>query len=220
MARDIFEFWANVAPADHVHPADRDMLAAHADHGFDLRCLPGQFAGLLHTAPIVLLFLSGGLSDQHDLTIADSEAGVEEHRKRRLGLLPLWGPDEHFDAWKWWTARTKCFGLDWRALQTNVAILNIGAYHSKHVTNPKLLTALPSSKVSREWAQDVLFPQARKGDHVVVCLRAQKVWGLTPGQRYGQSLFAPNVTRGGHMFREPLRDEVTRAGQEILRRAA
>lgn len=219
MAQDIFDFWARVAPGDHVHPDDRDMLS-RIDHGFDLRCLPGQLAGLLRTAPIVLLFLSGGLSDDKDLAISDSEASIDDHRKRRQGLLPLWGPAEHLDAWKWWTSRTKCFGVDWRLLQANVAVLNIGAYHSKHVINPKLLAALPSSKVSRAWAQDVLFPQAQLGDRVVVCLRAAKLWGLNPGQRYGQSLFAPNVTRGGHMFRDPLRDEVIAAGREILRRSA
>jgi hypothetical protein len=177
-------------------------------------------AGLLRTAPIVLLFLSGGRSDERDPAIANSEASVEDHRKRRLGLLPLWGPDEHSDAFKWWTEKTRCFGVDWRALQRNVAILNIGAYHSKHVIKPAVLAALPSSKVPREWAHDVLFPQAMNGERVVVCLRAQRLWGLTPGQRFGQTLFAPNVTRGGHMFREPLREEVVAAGREILRRAA
>jgi hypothetical protein len=142
MARDIFDYWACVAPAANIHPDDREMLS-RVDHGFDLRCLPGQFTGLLRTAPIVLLFLSGGLSDRHDLAIAESEASVEEHRKRRERLLPLWEPDEHYDAWKWWTIRTKCFDVDWHALQTNVAILNIGAYHSKHVIHPNLLAALP-----------------------------------------------------------------------------
>jgi hypothetical protein len=217
MSMDIFDFWARVEPADHVHPEDRDMLS-RVDHGFDLRCLPGQLAGLLRTAPIVLLFLSGGLSDQNDLTIADSEASIEEHRKRRQGLLPLWGPDEHPDAWKWWKEKTQCFDVDWRTLQGNVAILNIGAYHSKHVIKPRVLAALPSSKVSHDWAQDVLFPQARKGERVVVCLRSAALWGLSPGQRYGQGLFAPRVNRRGYMCREPLRDEVIAAGREILRR--
>ncbi len=219
MATDILEFWARAAPTDHVHPEDRDLLS-RVDHGFDLRCLPGQLAGLLRTAPIVLLFLSGGLSDRHDLTMADSAAGVEEHRKRRQGLLPLWGPEEHIDAWKWWTKLTRVFSDDWRALQTKVALLNIGAYKSKEVSgrDRKLLEKLPSSRVSRDWAQDVLFPQARRGDRVVVCLRAQTLWGLPPG-RYGQGLFAPNVTRGGHMFGQ-LRHEVIAAGHEILGRSA
>lgn len=216
MAIDIFDYWARVPPADHVHPEDRDMLS-RVQHGFELRCLPGQLAGLLHKAPIVLLFLSGGLSPG-DLTVADSAEGLEEHRKRREGLLPLWGPDEHPDAWKWWTKLTRIFGNDWHALQANVALLNIGAYKSKEVNgrDRNLLAKLPSGRVSRAWAHEVLFPQARKGDRVVVCLRAQTLWGLTPG-RYGLGLFVPSVTRGGHMF-GPLRDEVIAAGREILRR--
>lgn len=221
MATDIFEYWARVAPAENSHPDDRNMLAS-VEHGFDLRCLPGQLAGLLRTAPIVLLFLSGGRSDQHDLTTIDSEASIEEHRKRREGLLPLWGPDEHYDAWKWWTRVTGCFGIDWHQLQSTVAILNIGAYKSKEVNSrdQRVLERLPSSRVPREWARDVLFPQAMKGDRVVVCLRATRLWGLTQGQRYGQSLFAPEVNRAGYMCLRPLRDEVIAAGREILSRSA
>lgn len=215
MSVDLFDFWDRAAPADHVHPADHDLLS-RVGHDFDLRCLPGQLAGHLRTAPLVLLFLSGGLSDQHDLTVAGSAASIEEHRRRRNGILPLWGPDEHPDAWRWWTKLTRVFSDDWQSLQPKVALLNLGAYKSKVVTgrDRKLLERLPSSRVSREWAQDVLFAQGRAGERVVVCLRAQTLWGLSPG-RYGQSLFAPNVTRGGHMF-GPLRGQVVAAGREIL----
>jgi len=68
----------------------------------------------------------------------------------------------------------------------------------------------------REWARDILFPQAMNGDRVVVVLRSQVLWGLAPGKRYGTGLFAPNVTRGGHRFHEPLRGEVVAVGREIL----
>jgi len=37
-----------------------------------------------------------------------------------------------------------------------------------------------------------------EGERVIVCMRSRKMWGLTP-LRTGQSLFAPDVTRSGHM---------------------
>jgi len=43
-------------------------------------------------------------------------------------------------------------------------VLNIGAYHSTAFADYQLLAALPSCRVSLDWAQGVLFPQAVKGD--------------------------------------------------------
>src|SRR5688572_435524 len=107
MATDIFDYWRNVPPEAKTHPEDADLLA-RTDHGFDLRCLPGQLAGLLPTAPVVLLFLSGGLSNESDISMAASPSKTREHHQRRLGLLPLWTPSDHGDAWAWWTKLTRC----------------------------------------------------------------------------------------------------------------
>lgn len=45
---DIFRFWAQVGPTDHVHPADKAVLS-RVNHGFDLKCLPGCFWGAIET---------------------------------------------------------------------------------------------------------------------------------------------------------------------------
>lgn len=45
----------------------------------------------------------------------------------------------------------------------------------------------------------------------MVCLRSAAYWGLKPGERYGCSLFAPKVTRGGNMYLLPLRESVVEA---------
>jgi hypothetical protein len=118
--------------------------------------------------------------------------------KMRLGTQPLPGPDEHRIAWKWWVSRTRCFGK-WQDLRTKIAVLEIGAYHSRTFKDVPLLAALPSSRVSIDWAQAVLFPQAIAGERAVVCLRSSAFWGLQQGQQYGRSLYAPRVTQGGYM---------------------
>jgi hypothetical protein len=220
MATDIFDYWHNVAPEAKTHPEDTDLLA-QTDHGFDLRCLPGQLAGLLPTAPVVLLFLSGGLSNEYDISMAASVSKTREHQQRRLGLLPLWGPSDHGDAWAWWTKLTRCVDPDWQSLRHLVAILNIGAYKSKVVTGRgrSVLEQLPSSIVVRKWARDVLFPEAIRGERVVLALRSQRLWGLTPGTKVGEGLFAPDVNRAGHMSHGPLREEAVAAARFILRKA-
>ena len=207
MATDIFEFWSGIRLRGGAHPADYEVLR-RVRHNFDLRCLPACFFGPLKTAPVVLLYLSPGLSDQ-DYADARTKKGRARYRRTWAGEEPLRGPDEHEHAWWWWKSRTKSLG-DWQALTTKVAILNIGAYHSKKFKNKPLLAALPSSRVSIDWAQHVLFPEAMAGRRVVVCLRAARFWGLQVGERYGRALFAPPVTPRGDMKREPMREAVSR----------
>lgn len=214
LTTDIFRFWAEVKPDDHVHPADAPVFSRVKNHGFDLRCLPGCFAGPLRTAPVVLLYLSFGLSEG-DIAHAQTSAGRELWARGRTGDQPLGGPDEHRSGWRWWSSRTKNFG-DWRELRSRVAILNIGAYHSRKFSDHALLAALPSSRVSLDWAQGVLFPEAIAGKRVAVCLRAAHFWGLREGEKYGRALFAPPVTRGGYMRRGPMREEVIRSVRAIL----
>ena len=81
-----------------------------------------------------------------------------------------------------------------------------------------MLAALPSSRVSIDWAQRVLFPEAMSGRRVVICLRAARYWGLQDGKRYGRALFAPLVARNGHMIHKPLRSVVVREAKDALAR--
>ena len=76
MKPDIFEFWAQIKPSEHVHPADYAVMR-RVGHGFDLDCLPGCFFGPLRTARIVLLFLSPGLSDQDPLDATSASSPDE-----------------------------------------------------------------------------------------------------------------------------------------------
>jgi hypothetical protein len=220
MAVDIFKFWSQVGPNDYQHPADRDVLQ-RVGSSFDLRCLPGCFRGPLRTAPVVLLYLSPGLNPAFEkdyLKEARSRAGRVLNYRTRSGRVLLPGPAQLFPAWKWWTSRTACFG-EWQKVQDKVAILNICAYHSKSFDDKPLLVALPSSRVSLDWAQGVLFPEAIAGKRVVVCLRAASFWGLRTGKRgrqYGESLFCPLVTRSGHMANTAMRNRVISAARRKL----
>ena len=213
MAIDLFKFWSGIRLRSGAHPADYDVLT-RVRHEFDLRCLPACFTGPLKTAPVVLLYLSPGLSD-FDHAHAKSRAGRAHYRRRWRGTEPLPAPEEHESAWRWWKSRTARFG-NWQDLRDKVAVLNIGAYHSKTFVDVPLLAALPSSRVSLDWAQHVLFPEAIKGKRVVVCLRAARFWGLTEGKRYGRALFAPSVTRSGHMTHGRMRNMVIRAVKDKL----
>lgn len=192
---DIFEFWREVAPNAHVHPADGEVFARVRNHGFDLSALPGCFMGPLRTAPVVLLFLSPGSSDMDRPT----RALRQWHRRTRSGSEPLVSRAIHASAYRWWTQRTMCFECEPDELAGKVAVLNIGAYHSKTFNDHGLLAALPSSRVTLEWTQRILFPAAEAGNRIVICMRAARYWGLEAGRRYEGTLFAPNVTRGGHM---------------------
>jgi hypothetical protein len=198
MPTDIFEFWRRVAPNAHEHPADSKIFARVKNHGFDLKTLPGCFMGPLRTAPVVLLFLSPGLSEED----RPSPARIEWHAKNRSGNEPLVSEALHAPAYQWWKQRTKCFECEAEKLASNVAILNIGAYHSKTFRDHGLLAALPSSRAVLDWAQSTLFPAAEAGDRVVICLRAAKYWGLQSGKNYEGTSFAPNVTRSGHMHKK------------------
>jgi hypothetical protein len=141
-----------------MHPADKPVFDRIKDkHQFNLNCLPTCFMGPLRSAPIVLLYLSSSFAEV-DLAEATSEQGQDRYMRIRRGDQPLPGPDEHMGAWNWWTSRTRCFDDDWRHLQTKIAVLNIGAYHSKKFRDDPLLAALPSSRAALEWAQTELFP--------------------------------------------------------------
>jgi hypothetical protein len=202
---DIFAYWAQLKPGEHVHPEDREALA-RMQHPFDLTCLPGCWRGPLRTAAVVLLYLAPGWTPKGPL-LAQQESSILQNSKMRTGDEPLPEWDETKPGLVWLERRTRVFG-EWERLRTRLAILNIVPYQSPgEFKGYKLIKALPSCQISLEWAHDVLFPQARRSERVVVCLRSAKRWGLQPGTRDGL-LFAPQTNRGGHMLHEPMRDDV------------
>jgi hypothetical protein len=140
---------------------------------------------------------------------AKSKLWQEREMRVRRGREPM---NSDGPGHRWLSIRTRCFDLDWHQIRSKMAVLNIGAYHSKTFADAPLLAALPSSRTSVGWAQDVPFPQAIAGERVVVCLRVARFWGLKTGEKVGKSLFAPHVTtRGGHMKHGKMRDQIVMA---------
>jgi hypothetical protein len=209
---DIFEFWSRIERGAFVHPADEAVLKRiHADrHGFQLNCLPGCFGGRLRSAPVVLLYLSPGFSEA-DVADAATDEG-KDHRFR------AWKGDEPFrddgPGSSWLASRTKSFGT-YEKIKDKLAILNIGAYHSKDVKSYASLLALPSSRVSLSWAQDTLFPEAESGKRIVICMRSSAYWGLDSGQ-HGEGLFVPSVNRSGHFLKNPMNAKIVKLVRQRL----
>ncbi len=219
MAVDIFEFWSQVGLGEKQHPQDREVLQ-RVKGSFEFDCLPSPFIGPLKTAPVVLLYLSAGFED-YDSEYAKEEAGCRFIQAQHTGTQALPAESDHRTAWKWWMKRTKCFG-EWQKLRDKIAVLDVCGYHSRTFRDYPLLTALPSCRVSLDWAQTVLFPKAISGERVVICLRSPQYWGLdagNEGKKYGKSLFAPRVTRSGHMLKRPIREEIIREAKEIISKA-
>jgi len=195
---DIFKFWSGLAPGTRIHPADeKTFKRMNAErHGFDLKCLAGSFAGKLRTAPVVLLYLSPGHSAD-TVSDAQTQEGQAYRHRAYTGDEPFrdYGPGK-----TWLASRTKLFG-NYESVRQNVAILNIGAYHSKDVKSYSSLLALPSSRASLAWAQDTLFPEAEASKRIVICMRSAAYWGLDTGRKYNGTLFAPLVNRGGYLIK-------------------
>jgi len=210
---DIFEYWSRYRAPNWYHRDDWPTLS-RVSHHFNTHVLPVPFTGPLKSARVTLLYLAPGLS-RSDFSRARSPKRWQRKLRRLRGFEPLSGPNEHKEGWDWWQSRTRRFG-DWEKLRSKVAILEMCPYHSKSFHDWQLLAALPSCRVSIEWAQDVLFTEAETGDRVVICLRAPKYWGLKPGKQYGAGLFAPRTARSGHMMRTAMRRRITAAVQEML----
>jgi hypothetical protein len=200
MREDIFDFWSRIPDDATIHPDDIHVFE-RAPTKFELDCLPTAFTGPLRTAPIVLLFLSPGF-EESDRQHARSEQGRLWYKEQRsgIGLLPT--RENHESAWRWWTKTVRQFGVETDKFQDKLAILDMGAYHSRSFNDWPMLSALPSSRVAVNWAQKVLFPAAEAGERVVICMRSAAWWGLGNQARYGKSLFAPATNRRGHMQHE------------------
>ncbi len=217
MALAPYEFWSR-CPADcFVHPDDRDALE-RLPHSFQLHATPNPFFGPLRTAPVVLLYLNPGFHDD-DARLA-RDAGVRNHfAAQRSGDAPLPSAEEYEPAWRWWSRRVGQFGVDPDRARDRIAVLNVCGYRSKSFGDARMLRALPSTAACLDWARSVLFPQAERGERIVVCMRAASWWGLagtTEGACIGTSLFVPRYTQSGFMFHNAMRCRIKEAVSSFL----
>lgn len=214
----IFKFWSKVRGGDKIHPADKEIFqrVGKTGHRLRLECLPCPFTGKLKTATVVFLFLSPGYNPR-DLKDARTISGKRKYIERRAGLLPI---SEKGSGAEWFNRIVKPFQIDLKIARERIAILDIGAYHSKNFHDYPLLAALPSSRASLDWAQSILFPQAIRKKRVVVCMRSAHFWGLKTGTNFG-NLFVPEVTRGGYLKnktrkQQDMKEQVIKAVQKAI----
>ena len=211
---DIFKFWRQIEPAATVHPADVPTFdRLKGQHEFDLKCLPLNFSGPLRTAPVVLLYLSPGFSPA-DRVMAKTPKGQQIYAQQRTGRARL--PNASSLSGHQWRSRRLAFVGNWEEHLDKIAVMNIGAYHSKNFSDHDTLASLPSSRVALDWAQSVLFPEAEAGRRVVVCMRAANYWGLRRGSTYGKSLFAPASNRAGYLPKDAMRSKIVKAVRSAL----
>ena len=218
--RDLFTFWQSVPADARCHPAD-ELTLARVEHGFRLDVPPAPIKGPLKTAPVVLLALSPGFAKE-DVQAALSPEGISYNARSRSGLESLPTRADHAGTARWVSRIVKQFGVEYEVARDRVAVLNIGAYHSKDFDDWHTLASLASSRASLNWAQLVLFPQAERGERVVVCLRSAGYWGLSlgpdrKGWTYGKSLFVPACTPDGTMHHGPLRERIGAAVRSAVR---
>lgn len=204
---DIFAHWKKLKRGQTIHPADKEVLG-RVKNGFDLRCLPTPFFGPLRTAPVVLLYLSPGIS-KRTLKEAKSRKSQTSHIEGLRGYSPIGNASE------WSRSRTRPFG-EWEVVRGKIAVLNISPYHSKTFGKHGMLATLPSSRMSLDWVQRVLFREAVEKKRVVVCMRSASYWGLQPGMKPFGYLFAPRVTRAGHMCHTKMRDQIIKTVRRRL----
>ncbi|MCO6049776.1 hypothetical protein NGM99_08215 [Mesorhizobium sp. RP14(2022)] len=205
----LFRFWAEAPAGSFRHPRDRFVLE-RVPHRFPHSAPPNPFFGPLRTAPVVLLYLSPGLDD-FDEARGKDPAYETFFKHQWSGEAPLPSGDEYKPWFRWWSRRVAQFGVDPADAPERVAFLNISAYRSKSFHDWPMLAALPSSRASLDWAQDVLFPQAYEGARIVVCMRSAKYWGLSPradGLPWGEGLYALPFTQSGFLHHGDARERV------------
>jgi hypothetical protein len=212
----LLQHWAKATPDHlHIHPDDADALRSNS-HGFELRVGVGAWMGPIRSAPVVLLYLNGGLSDPEQVIRASQDTETREETIRTLhGSAPLFSFKTDPGGRKWTTARLGQFGVTYDSAASKVAFVNLMPYKSRNGSeNEHMIQRLKSSCLVRQWANDTLFPEARRGERVVVCMRSATQWGLqtgTTGTKYGESLYAPKTNRSGFMHHGPMREEITKA---------
>jgi hypothetical protein len=213
MSTDIFDFWSEIGPSVQIHPRDRAMLDNPPNDIFkpdiDKGALPGCFMGPLRNSRVVLLATNAGVWN------------FDTTGEREKGNEPLPGIDINPETYGWWTQRAALFApaRSPQELRSKIAFFSIVAYHSENFDGGKWSLKLPSSRVSVEWANDVLFEKARRKECVVVCGQAATDWKLNAGVTSEGHLFAPKVTYWNMHHKQPADDAMRTRVMAAVREA-
>jgi len=209
----MFELWKRPASDFHteehfIHPKDKaDVKEIFEYHRPYLNTFPAPFWGALRTAKLVLCYASPG-NTENNMDDDRTQAADPNWRKARCasfdGETPLDAISYHGKAIQWLRSRVKnvlredvpnTFGK----FANQVAFVNLTAYRGPS-TKWREVASLPTTQAMRNWAQTVLFPEAKQKKRIVLIMRAHRRWEVeTPAWSRGH-LFAPEVTRNGFLI--------------------
>jgi hypothetical protein len=210
------QFWDRDIEPDRrgrvIHPEDAaylpEVLPPLLDAG--MRIPPAPVTGKLLGARVFLLALNPGHTPEDDKRAASSE-GQRWWRRMRSGS------EEYERSGNGWFQRKLEWLAPWSELAPYTVKLNRFAYSSNRATAPvkSALRKLPSSRLMGEWAADVLFSAARRGECAVLVTRAHGEWNLTVNRDEGACLFC-SFTPVSSLPRHEDRPRMRRAVQELL----
>jgi hypothetical protein len=219
MSTDIFDFWSKIGPRAQIHPSDDEYFKKPTIFEPDMKkgALPGAFMGPLRSARVVLLATNAGVWN-FDMTADRKKKIADWHVETRKGNEPLPCIDINPETYGWWTQKAVLFapGRSPQELRSKMAFLSVVAYHSKKFDGGEWSVELPSSRVSVEWANDVLFERARKKECVVVCAQARKHWIKSEVTGH---LFAPNITYWNMHHKKPADEAIRTRVMAAIREA-
>ena len=195
-ATPLMRFWDRDIQRDRrgwlVHPDDAPHLQVPLPPLLEagLRLPPAPVTGTLVNGFIHLLALNPGHTPEDDERAA-TEEGQRWWRDMRSGRVP------YEPAGNRWFVRKLAWLGPWHEVAPYAVKLNRFAYSSSEAPGPvrKVLRQLPSSRLMLEWASDVLFPAARRGECVVFVTRSHDEWGLVRDRDEGAGLFCSFLPR-------------------------
>lgn len=163
MTKELAEYWSQLDGA--VHPADVLKFELFSDHGFNLDFPPPAFIGDVINAPIVILDNNGG----YDASLTPGEFPDRDAHNEFRDMLANPRPVSRNER----TLSPYYLGRNYtKWLVDGVATLVNGvAYRSidrkaKHVN--RMTKSLPSALFHQHWLQEVLRPQAERGERFVI----------------------------------------------------
>lgn len=178
MVSSIVAFWRECDSM--VHPADAELLSSKPSI-FNLDYPPPAYVGDIDNARVVLLNGNGG----YDSVMTPAEYPDTAARSRAINRLHYPGPIEPSEVSPYYAA---CNYAKWLR-SGELALVNALPYRSINITTEvrQVARSLPSSMRHKRWLTDEVFPDAQKGNRLVIAHR-YALWG-GQGHQYGRSAF-------------------------------
>jgi hypothetical protein len=186
------------------------------DSRLHLNLLPTPFMGHLKSASVFLLMLNPGFGP-HDCygeyevpvyraALVDNLRQTDSNKFLFLNPRFSW-----HGGYAYWHAKLqsvirsfarsadKTYREAREHIQSRIAAIQLVPYHSESFAlRDRTLNELRSAQLSRAFVRDVLLPQARRGESLLIVTRAVKHWEL-PKQVKNVIVYSPAQARSAHL---------------------